>query len=93
MKPRLPVRSLTLQDLAIIFGVALRFAPHHDRWIQAFCRVSVPQDRRDADLMLEAQCDKTASIVLFREYDRRTQSDSHGVAIDVRGIGDGWCPL
>lgn len=55
VKPRPPPYSLTLEDLNIVLQLALRSRPRHDEALISFLRVVVDQDRRDADLMLEAQ--------------------------------------
>ena len=46
-------------------------------------------DRRDADVMLRAQLDKTCSVTLVISWESQRLYES----VDVRGIGEGWCAL
>jgi hypothetical protein len=87
MKPRLEAAPWTTEDDQILWRRTLRVGKREQTWYQAFdCR---PQDRRDADLMLKAQSDRTASLVLIDPYNMGRSY----AAVDVRGKGDGWCPL
>lgn len=68
MKPRLEVQELTGEDEMIWLGVTALFEPMHDDLAEILLR-AVDQDRRDAELMLQALESRTVSLVIF-EADR-----------------------
>lgn len=86
MKPSHRV-DRTVEDESVWWGLMSRsslFGPPGRKLLS----ISAEADRRDAALMLEAQSDKTASVVALRNGSAQFTGVVH-----VRGIGDGWCPL
>jgi hypothetical protein len=86
MKPRLDLPPQEPEYDLMWFIVAVRIDPNRKGRVRHWAEQS---DRRDADLMLKAQSDRTASLVLIDPYNMGRSY----AAVDVRGKGDGWCPL